>query len=275
MSKEQLNRPEYLSYLSAWLSVSYLLSMDIVVPLYEEMGLVLPNSSLLPESFRDGVLKIKKQGGVDDLIIADFKKQLSANFGEQHRQQFLVWFSTIYRNSPGWAEWRLFCEVKYAPGHREKLKNTASIDDRQISLLEEYCNHCFDWENNDGDPTTRLLKDLRVRSLNYLSLWDSTFMRENNFTFKISDVNDVSEETDVFADAINAISMNRFQTDWEKLWSHFTNKQKHKIVEMGESLLNVKLDRAELSKDLPAIAHYFPSPSYLLTHPDVLIRYAC
>jgi hypothetical protein len=232
------------------------------------------NSKVLPGGFRDGVLKIKAQGRIDDLIIADIKNHILSDFGETGLRRLLVWFFTVYRSdSPGWADWKTFLEVHYDYECKEKLKAAACVDDNQIILLEKYRDYCFYWEENDEDVTAKMLKSLRLKNLDSLGLWDYEFMKEHNQTLKKYDINDISEKTDVFMHAIKAISMNRFQIGWEGLWSHFTAEQKHKIVQVGENLLNAEINRTAFSPEILAIIDSISHPSYFLPHPDTLIRY--
>jgi len=282
-------RSEYLSYLSDWLSVSYCLCLDINVPLHKEMGLMLPNSEILPLVFRDGVLRKGEKGRIDDTI-KDFKRKILNNFGAEGLQHFLVWFFTVYRddyNAPGWGEWKLFWEIEIIDStYLESLRTAANVNNDQIRLLKEYKDNCFFWEDNAEDHTARLLKELRGTKL---SSWDRSFMLENNlgavvieipwpteeeetdvlirdYRFmlevgaEVPDISELIEVTDVFSGAIGSISMNRFQMGWEQLWSNFTEEQKSKIAESGEKYLN-SISGGQRSRHLP--------------HPDTLIRYNC
>ncbi|MGH9752878.1 MAG: hypothetical protein ACREA2_08835 [Blastocatellia bacterium] len=283
-------RLEYLSYLADWLSVSHCLCLDINVPLHKEMGLMLPNSEILPQVFRDGVLRIGEQGRIDDTIIKDFKRKILSNFGAEGLQHFLVWFFTVYRddrNAPGWGEWVLFWEIAIIDStYCESLRTVADVNNDQVRLLEEYDDNCFSWEDNAEDHTARLLKELRGTKL---SSWDRRFMLENNrgaveikvawpsekeetdviswdrrymleVGIEVADIGELIEVTDVFSGAIGSISMNRFQMGWEQLWSNFTNEQKSKIAETGEKFLT-SISGGQRSHHLP--------------HPDTLIRYNC
>ena len=288
--KGEMARIEYLSYLADWLSVSYCLCLDIVVPLHKEMGLRLSDSETLPQVFRDGVLSIGEKGRIDDTIIMDFKRKILSNFGAEGLQHFLVWFFTVYRddrNAPGWGEWGLFWEIAIIDSiYCESLRTVADVNNDQIRLLEEYDDNCFYWEDNAEDPTARLLKELRGTKL---SSWDRRFMLENNrgavvievalpteeeetdvlirdrrymleVGAEVPDIGELIEVTDVFSGAIGSISKNRFQTGWEQLWSNFTDEQKSKIAETGEKFLT-SISGGQRSHHLP--------------HPDTLIRYNC
>jgi hypothetical protein len=262
--------------------------VDIIVPLHKEMGLMLPNSEILPQVFRDGVSRIGEQGSIDDTIIEDFKRKILSNFGAEGLQHFLVWFFTVYRddrNAPGWGEWGLFWEIAVIDStYLESLRTVADVNNDQIRLLEEYDDNCFCWENNADDPTARLLKELRGTKL---SSWDRRFMlekkrgavvievalpteeeetdvliRDRRYMLEVGaevpDMGELIEMTDVFSGAIGSISKNRFQMGWEQLWSNFTDEQKSKIAETGEKFLN-SISGGQRSHHLP--------------HPDTLIRY--
>lgn len=285
-----MTRLEYLSYQADWLKVSRCLCLDIIVPLHREMGLMLPNSEILPQVFRDGVLTIEEEGEINDAIIKDFKRKILSNFGVEGLQHFLVWFFTVYRddrNAPGWGEWVLFWDIAIISStYCESLRTVADINNDQIRLLEEYDDNCFSWQRNGEDHTARLLKELRGTKL---SSWDRKFMLENNLGAvdievpwpseegetdviswdhrfmlevgtEINSTSELIEVTDVFSGAIGSISINRFQTGWEQLWSNFTNEQKSKIAETGEKYLS-SISGGKRSHHLP--------------HPDTLIRYNC
>lgn len=270
----QVERIEYQSYLSHWLSVSYSLSLDIVVPLYEGMGLLGPFPIALAQVFRESMEETKRQGGMNQLIITRIKRRLREHFSEENVGRFIVWFSTVYcSNRSGWAEWRLFWEVKHSPDFKDKLKANCSIDERQISTLEAYIEYCFYWEQNEDDNLATVLKNLRKKSFDSLSEWDREFMQRNNYSLKAFDINDATEKVDLFVDAINTISMNRFQTGWENLWSQFSQEQKHKIVQACEQALNVGFKKEDLTDDILSIINYFPASRCNLPHPDTLIRY--
>jgi hypothetical protein len=254
------------------------------------MGLMLPNSEILPQVFRDGVSRIGEKGRIDDTIIEDFKREILSNFGAEGLRHFLVWFFTVYRddrNAPGWGEWRLFWEIAISDStYCEGLRTVANVNNDQIRLLDEYDDNCFFWEDNAEDHTTRLMKELRGTKL---SSWDRRFMLEKNLGAAVIEVawpteeqetdvhlwgrrfmlevgtevtaiSELIEVTDVFSKATGPISMNRFQTGWEQLWGNFTNEQKSKIAETGEKFLN--------SISGGQNAHHLP-------HPDTLIRYNC
>jgi hypothetical protein len=218
-----------------WHTLFELLSLDRVVPFYDEMGLNLADKvsfvSLLRRMLTESVAKdnqVTSMGSVESML-----EQLRNHLGEERYRHFHRWATNVFYWAPSdQAQWSIWDDI--IPRRAHHLPEDLPPD-RWNAIAE------FQLAKSTDDVKQRV----QMLKQEPLSDWDAEMYKRSNYQDKESS-DDIFEEdsVDPLSPIINTIEMNRMQLAWPKLWSHFSEDEKYRFWRYGQ----VKLAEWELGE---------------------------
>lgn len=209
-----------------WGMIFILLSMDVIRPLCEAMGLRLRDKDSFREMLRRLILenrRIYEQNPEAVPPLADrVLEQMEANFGESEADHFYKWATTVYNevhaNQPQWSAWEtLFFQAAYNPEMRDRLGLPSGKCD---SILTQYRDAL------DMDDVEQEVENLKAK---LLSDWDLEMYAIHQFN------ND--DLSDPFSIVLRTVRMNLFQIFWEKLIPQLSTAESMQLWKRAQSLL--------------------------------------
>lgn len=206
-----------------WGLILALLSMDVIVPFYEEMGLILKNKRNFVPVLRDLILTNRKQYEADQGVVPPIAEKvlaaLQSTFGESDAQTFFRWatniFFQVHADNPQWSAWEILMS-EWVYNHSVVLSRLS--ENRAENPVDRY------GEINDIADVESKIAVVRQKPL---SVWDMEMYAIHGFS------ND-DELNDPFADVVSTIEMNRFRRFWRMLCDTLTSEDKRLLHEQGQ-----------------------------------------
>ena len=232
---------------SRWNLIVGLLSLDGVVPLYEQMGLDVRDTSRFVQLLRSLIAKSREVYGSDKVPDVRFANQLLSEiesvFSREVAEHFYRWATTVFywvhSDQPQWSAWDMIL-----PRHPDQVP-------REIPR-ERYDVVAWFRKAHSVEDVEEQLKVLKSRPL---SPWDAEMYSIHSYSNK-EDPMFEDDLVDPYSPILSTIEMNRFQLAWPKLWSHFAAEEKNLLWRRGQQFL--RNEQIEM-----------PGP---LLHPDALRR---
>lgn len=230
-----------------WNLIFELLSLDGMAPLYEDMGLQIPDKPRFAQMLRRLITGARELYGPErtpDIHFAEkVLKEIAADLGEQTAERFYKWATCVFYwghpDQPQWSAWD-----SILPRHPAQLLKGLPPE-RWNAIVQ------FRKAHNSEDAEQRI-RALRSQPL---SDWDSEMYSLHNYSNK-EDPWCEDDFVDPYSPILSTIEMNRFQLAWPNLWSQFTEEEKTLLWNYGQQFL--KDEEIEM-----------PAP---LLHPDALRR---
>jgi hypothetical protein len=232
-----------------WNLIFELLSLDGTVPLYEEMGLLIPDKRRFAQMLRRLLTGAREMYGPErapDIHFAEkVLKEIVTNLGKETAERFYKWatsvFYWVHSYQPQWSAWDFIL-----PRNPAQLRKNLP-QGRHDAIAE------FRKAHSVEDVVQRLKATKRLP----LSDWDSEMYSLRNYRNKEDPLSLSDDDSvDPYSPVLSTIEMNRFQLAWPKLWSQFTEEEKDLLWSHGQRFL--RDNEIEM-----------PAP---LRHPDKLIR---
>lgn len=209
-----------------WGMIFILLSMDVIRPLYEAMGLRLRDKDRFREMLRQLILenrKIYEQNPEVAPPLADrVLEQIEVRFGESEAEHFYRWATTVYNevhaDLPQWSAWEmLLFQAAYNPEIRDRL---GLPSDKRDSILSQYRDAL------DIDDVEQEVENLKAK---LLSDWDLEMYSIHQFN------ND--DLSDPFSIVLRTVRINRFQLFWESIIPQLPAEQSVQLWKRAQGLL--------------------------------------
>lgn len=226
-----------------------LLGLDGVAPLYEEMGLAVPDKErfvqIMRRHFAEYLSAAWGNPAPVDLLVRHLLQDIEDAFGQQVAEHFYKWattvFYTVHWDQPQWSAW----EIILTSVVREKPPEL-NVPPEKYQLLA----HVLD--ANSVAAAEQQIALLRSRPL---SEWDAGVYTTNQFS-NVEDPMCEDEFIDPYVFVLGTVEMNYFQAHWEELIKQLSESEKTGLWEYGKRLL---------------IEEEVPMPDEL-THPNQLHR---
>lgn len=210
-----------------WGLIIALLSMDVIEPFFEDMGLILRKKRNHVIVLRDLILVSRKQYEADQGVVPPIADNvlatLRSTFGESDAQTFFVWatniFYQVHADNPQWSAWDILMS--------EWIYNDSFIP--QV-LSEEKAQILVDRYEKIMDIAD-VESNIVVIKKKPLSMWDMEMYAIHGFS------ND-DELNDPFADVVSTVEMNRFRQFWRILCDTLTSEDKRLLHEKGQNAVD-------------------------------------
>lgn len=209
-----------------WGMIFILLSMDVISPLYEAMGLRLRDKDSFREMLRRLIRENRKIYEQNPEVVPPLAdrvlEQIKDGFGESEAEHFYKWATTVYNevhaDQPQWSAWEmLFFQAAYNPEMADRL---GLPSDNRDSILSQYRDAL------DMDDVEQEVESLKSK---LLSDWDLEMYSIHQFNN-----NDLS---DPFSIVLRTVRMNRFQLFWEKIIPQLSTDENVQVWKGAQSLL--------------------------------------
>ncbi len=236
-----------------WGEMLTLLSMDIVISMYERMGLELSDKEPFKQLLRSVILANRSEYKANPQIIPpiadNFLNELQNSFGKKTAHHFYKWATTVFTAVPAdhlnWSNWGLIFFYWQDKGKwQDVLKKRMS--DKKVEFI---CSSYIEYQ--DENNTEMEIDEIKKR---VLSDWDLEMFSIHKYFYNESDLDD---NNDPFLTIENTIEINRLQLFWEE------------SLLPSLSITEKKILREEGEKFLLAIDAFPPGESDLI-HPDQL-----
>jgi hypothetical protein len=213
---------------SRWNLIFELLSLDGIVPLYEEMGLEIPDKQRFVQMFRRMIAEARQIYGSDrtpDIRFAErVLKEIESLFGEATADHFYMWATTVFywvhSYQPQWSAWDFIL-----PRHPAQLHE--SLPPEKYGAINQFR------QGHNIEDLDRQIKVLKGRPL---SEWDAEMYSFRSYS-NVEDPRFEDDLIDPYSPILSTIEMNRFQLAWPKLWSNFTENEKRTLWNYGQKFL--------------------------------------
>jgi hypothetical protein len=233
---------------SQWKLIFVLLSLDGVVPFYDEMGLQVSDKQQFVEVLRRLIIKdrsiYEKIEDVESSLVPRAMGELKTLFTQRSADHFYTWATTVFCWAPSdqaqWSAWQIVLL------YEDELRKHVLLSPQQYEVISRLR------KSLGADDIAEHVATLKSQPL---TEWDSETYSVNNF----SNVDDPFCETDFidpYSIVLSTVEMNRFQSNWGDLLSSLTAEEKMQLWTYGQQMMtaqNVSL----------------PEPLY---HPDSLRR---
>ncbi len=238
-----------------WGEMFTLLSMDIVIPMYERMGLELTDRELFKQLLRGEILANRKEYEANPQRIppiADkYIKKLVNSFDIKTTHYFYKWATTVFTavpaDQPDWSSWRIIFFYWQNKGKWQDVVRKRMPGKKIDLIIPSYIDY------QDEKNTEMEIEEIKKKQL---SDWDLEMFSIHKYFYNETDLDD---NNDPFLTIQNTIEINRLQLFWEDiLLPNLSIGEKNILREEGE-------------KFLLAIGAYLPEESGLI-HPDQLRR---
>jgi hypothetical protein len=214
-----------------WNLIFELLSLDGMAPLYEDMGLLIPDKPRFAQMLRRLITGAREKYGPErtpDIHFAEnVLKEIAANLGKGTAERFYKWatsvFYWVHSYQPQWSAWD-----SILPRHPAQLHKNLPPG-RYDAIANFRKAHSVD------DVVQRLKAPKRLP----LSDWDSEMYSLRNYRNKEDPLSLSDDDSvDPYSPIISTIEMNRFQLAWPKLWRQFSEEEKTVLLKYGQQFLN-------------------------------------
>jgi hypothetical protein len=217
---------------SRWEFIFTLLSLDGVVPLYEAMGLQLPDKQRFLKMLRSFLMEKRenqKEGKAQDPPLStQVVQQLEAFFGRETAVHFYNWATTVFywthRHQPQWSAWDII--FLYADSLCEQL----SLPPEKQKAISQFR------ESKNVDDVEQLIARLKTQPL---SEWDSEIYMLKNFDNRDDPMLEY-DFIDPYSIVLSTVEMNRFQLRWETFQEQFSQDEKVRLWSYGKRMLTEK-----------------------------------
>jgi hypothetical protein len=217
-----------LSILSAtqWGFIFTLLSMDVISPLYEAMGLQLQQKQQFIQLLRRLVLENRRIYEANPTVVPPLAErvleEMAVFLDRTETEHFYNWAVNVFiwvpADQPHWTAWEtLFLRYAYNDGARDQLG--LPLERRDV-ILAEY-RRAVNIE--DVEELVRQLKNQP------LSDWDLEMYAIHNF-------NNNDDLSDPFANVLRTVELNRFQLFWEQLHRKLSTGEMMRLWEHGQRM---------------------------------------
>ncbi|NJO18625.1 MAG: hypothetical protein HC877_23730 [Thioploca sp.] len=210
-----------------WGLIFTLLSMDIIFPLYEAMGLEFKDKKNFLQQLRYLIIENRKVYETNPNAIPPLAEQvikmLTTSFSQFQAKHFYHWattvFTSVHIDQPQWSAWEtLFHAWCYNATQQSKLK--LSLEKREI-IFSAY-------------RKTVNIKDIERQVIQLkaqrLSDWDLEI-------YAIHQFNHDDELSDPFSSILYTIEINRFQLFLKAIFPQLHSSEKEILWERGQQLL--------------------------------------
>ncbi len=238
-----------------WGKMFSLLSMDIIIPMYEPMGL----ESLYKEQFKKllrSIIRTNRKAYEENPqnippVADSFLKALRNTFSPKIAQDFYKWATTVFTvvpaDQPGWSSWAIIFFYWRNEGQWQNAVKKKISGKKVDQITSSYIDY------QEIDNTEEKIKEIKTRRL---SDWDLEMFSIHKYFYNESELD---ENNDPFLTVENTIEINKFQLFWQD------------VLLPGLSAEEKRILRKEGEKLLSAIEAYSPGESSLI-HPDQLGR---
>lgn len=207
-----------------WNEIFTLLSLDGVVPLYEEMGLQIPDKQRFVQILRRQIVESREKYGSDKMPDIHFAEkvleEIEGTLGRKTVEHFYQWATTVFyevhQHQPQWSAWD-----DALPRHPAQLPQRLTPDRWEVIAQFREAHNIEDVEQK--------VRELRLQPL---SDWDAELYSINGYS-NVEDPMFEDEFNDPYSPILGTIEMNRFQLAWPMLWSHFSEEEKNLYWEYG------------------------------------------
>jgi hypothetical protein len=209
-----------------WGMIFTLLSMDVMTPFYEPMGLAMPDKQRFLKMLRRLILEnrtIYQQNPEVIPPLADHVlEEMQSILGVDETEHFFKWATTVYTEVPAdhpqWSAWQIiFFRAAYNDKIQERLGVPAGKRD---NILAQY------FEVMDLTEVEQKIEKIKTQPL---SDWDLEMYSIHQFS------ND--DLSDPFAIVLSTVEMNRFQLFWEQLLSQLSVDEKTHLWKQAQRIL--------------------------------------
>jgi hypothetical protein len=209
-----------------WGLIFALLSMEVIIPLYEDMGLELSDKKRFVDMLRRLILENRKvyeaNPGVVPPLAAHVLEEMEKILGKDQTWFFYRWvtsvFIEIHSDLPQWSAWQiLFDTCAYNDRMRDRLGLPPEKRDAILAQYRKALNV------SDVEQKMAELKALP------LSDWDLEMYSIHQFH------ND--ELSSPFDSVLRVVEMNRFQLFWEELLPQLSAGEKIRMQKESQRLL--------------------------------------
>ena len=233
-----------------WNTIFGLLSLDRVIPFYEEMGLQLPDKQRSVEMLRRLLTESRTTYGPDlmpDMRFAEkVLKEIESLFGKETADHFYKWATTVFYWAPSdQAHWSIWDSLIPRRAHHLPPGLPSERWD-SIAQFQQAINV------DDVKQRARALRPKR------LTEWDAETYAVENYENQEYPFDRNNEGIDPMSPVVGTIEMNRIQLAWPKLWSQFSDDEKNLFWNYGKQ----KVKEWEVEETVPGG----------LPHPDTLRR---
>jgi len=212
-----------------WNSIFELLSLDRVLPFYEDMGLNLPDKERFVTLLRQMLSQSHDELGSDRVPDMDFVEkvlnEIRLLLGDERFEHFYRWATTVFYWAPSdQPQWSIWDHI--LPRRSHHLPRDLSPD-RWSAVAE------FQLSKSAGDVEQRAT----AQKHQPLSDWDAQMYTRHNYRDQNSPDDVFEEGIDPFSPVTSTIEMNRMQLAWPKLWAHFSDDEKNLFWRYGQAKL--------------------------------------
>lgn len=232
---------------SQWGLIFTLLSMDIMVPLYEAMGLQLKEKEKFISLLRRLIIDNRKIYEANPSIIPPLAdrvmEMLKCSFSEAEAKNLYHWavsvFTQVHAEQPQWSAWEMLFHT-WAYNTQQQAKLLELPLERRNQIFSDY---------RDALNLKAVKQQIAELKSHQLSIWDMEI-------YSIHQFNNDDEIADPFNTVTQTIEINFFQLFWKKTISQLSLSDKNCFWEHGQQLLTER-------------EVWMPEP---LKHPDDLRR---
>jgi len=209
-----------------WGMIFILLSMNVMTPLWEFMGLQLRDSKNFRSLLRRLIIenrKIYEQNPDQIPPLADrVFEQVEAAMGRSEAESIYKWATGIYNevhaDQPQWSGWEI---IFFRAANNSAIREQLELPTEKLEiLLSKYK------ESTDASDVEEKIKELKTQSL---SDWDLEM-------YSIHQLNN-DDLSDPFQTILLCVRMNRFQLFWEEILSELSLEEKTSLHQNGQEIL--------------------------------------
>lgn len=217
-----------------WGTILTLLSMDIMVPFYESMGLKIPDRESFLATLRCLILSNRGAYAANPTVVPSLAErvleEVERYFGKEFRDPLLMWGTYVFEDIPAdhphsnvWK--RLFSTCAHSP-NRSLWNRLGLPSDKSDSLLKDYI------EITDNDDVWDSIEELDQRlDEGAISEWDLSMFVRHQFDRELGDP---------FNWVINTVNLYRFQCFLNKLLAQLSDSQIESLWEQAKVLAKEK-----------------------------------
>jgi hypothetical protein len=209
-----------------WGMIFILLSMDVITPFWEAMGLRLRDSKYFQNLLRSLIIENRKIYEQDPETIpplaARVFEQLESLMGKSESESLYKWATNIYNevhaDQPQWSAWEI---IFFRAAYNAQIKKQLGLPEEEIdSILSKYK------KDLDTADVEQKIESLKTKPL---SDWDLEMYSIHQFHN-----DDLNNPFDL---VLRFIRMNRFQNFWEGLLQNLSEDEKVILHQNGQEII--------------------------------------
>lgn len=210
-----------------WGMIFTLLSIDIVTPFYEAMGLTLRGAESFRQMIRQLILENRRIYEQNPEVIPPFAdcvfEEMEARFGKAEAEHLYKWATAIYNevhaDQPQWSAWEI---LFFRAAHNAEARDRLGLPpDKRDPIFDHY---------RETVPLDDVEQEVENQKARLLSDWDLEMYSIHQFSH-----DDMSDPLDI---VLRTVGMNRFQRFWKWLISQLSPGEKIHLWRQAQKLIN-------------------------------------